>query len=231
MILLLLWSSISLMSLAAMRTYRALSPQQCGAACHLVTLKQSHGSSSSSSSNKALCLQWTRQMSRCIHEAHTFMTPCVSAAYNWKRSFCLRSDLSHQEYVDTYAQQQQQQQHDITFDHITQKSSQITDYWIDMLRAVDRPSAANLIRQLVPDNALGFEGALKGPAKKGTLVDFAIEQKKKHLDKVVLLRCGEFYETYGVDAIMMVAHAGLNPMGNKCKAGHCETHAMGRSRN
>jgi len=133
--------------------------------------------------------------------------------------------LSDQEY-DTYTKHDEVNYDsnygklDVTLDHITQKSSQITEYWIDMLRAVDRPSAANLIRLLVPDNALGFEGAVKGPARKGTLVDYAIEQKKKHFDKVVLLRCGEFYETYGVDAIMMVAHAGLNPMGNKCKAGH-----------
>jgi hypothetical protein len=147
----------------------------------------------------------------------------VPALYTLKRSFSLKSDLSDQEcYENTYVEQQL----DITFDHITQQSSQITGYWIDMLRAVDRPSAVNLIRQLVPDNALGFEGALKGPAKKGSLVDFAIEQKKKHLDKVVLLRCGEFYETYGVDAILMVAHAGLNPMGNKCKAGHFKAHAI-----
>lgn len=215
MILLLLWSALSLMSIAAMRTYRVHSPQLCGAACHRFTSKHSH------SSSKSLCLQWTRQRSRCIHAVHTMPVP---ALYTLKRSFSLPSDLSDQEYYDkTYVEKQQL---DITFDHITQQSSQITDYWIDMLRAVDRPSAVNLIRQLVPDNALGFEGMLKGPAKKGTLMDFAIEQKKKHLDKVVLLRCGEFYETYGVDAILMVAHAGLNPMGNKCKAGHFKAHAI-----
>lgn len=215
MILLLLWFALSLMSIAAMRTYRVPSPQLCGAACHLFTSKHSHTSS------KSLCLQWTRQRSRCIHAVHTRPVP---ALYALKRSFSSQSDLSDQEYYgNTYVEQQQL---DVTFDHITQKSSQITDYWIDVLRTVDRPSAVNLIRQLVPDNALGFEGVLKGPAKKGTLVDFAIEQKKKHLDKVVLLRCGEFYETYGVDAILMVAYAGLNPMGNKCKAGHFKAHAI-----
>jgi DNA mismatch repair ATPase MutS len=30
---------------------------------------------------------------------------------------------------------------------------------------------------------------------------------------------GEFYETYGVDAIMLVNYCGLNPMGNRAKAG------------
>jgi hypothetical protein len=36
---------------------------------------------------------------------------------------------------------------------------------------------------------------------------------------VILTRVGEFYETYGVDALMMIEHAGLNPMGNRAKAG------------
>jgi len=27
---------------------------------------------------------------------------------------------------------------------------------------------------------------------------------------------GDFYEAFGVDAVMLVEHAGLNPMGGKC---------------
>ena len=30
---------------------------------------------------------------------------------------------------------------------------------------------------------------------------------------------GEFYEAFGVDALMLVEHAALNPMGQKCRAG------------
>ena len=30
---------------------------------------------------------------------------------------------------------------------------------------------------------------------------------------------GEFYEAFGLDALMLVQHAGLNPMGGKCRAG------------
>lgn len=30
---------------------------------------------------------------------------------------------------------------------------------------------------------------------------------------------GEFYETYGVDAVMMMQHAGLNKMGQEIRAG------------
>eukprot|EP01034_Spumella_vulgaris_P021895 gene21895-27972_t len=33
------------------------------------------------------------------------------------------------------------------------------------------------------------------------------------------MRCGDFYETYGVDSVMLVAYAGLNSMGGKCRAG------------
>ena len=33
------------------------------------------------------------------------------------------------------------------------------------------------------------------------------------------LQVGEFYEAFGLDALMLVQHAGLNPMGKKCRAG------------
>jgi hypothetical protein len=35
----------------------------------------------------------------------------------------------------------------------------------------------------------------------------------------MLVRCGDFYETFGLDAIMLVEHVGLNSMAGKCKAG------------
>lgn len=37
--------------------------------------------------------------------------------------------------------------------------------------------------------------------------------------QVLLVRVGEFYETYGVDAVMMMQHAGLNKMGQEIRAG------------
>lgn len=33
------------------------------------------------------------------------------------------------------------------------------------------------------------------------------------------MRVGDFYEAFGADAIMLVEHAGLNPMGGKPRAG------------
>ena len=38
-------------------------------------------------------------------------------------------------------------------------------------------------------------------------------------DAVALTRVGDFYEAYGVDAILLVEHCGLNPMAGKARAG------------
>ena len=96
--------------------------------------------------------------------------------------------------------------------------SRIMPYWIDQLAQVEHEMARRLITQLTPDNPLGFTNE-KGPIKKGTMLEQIISEKEKHPDKIILTRLGEFYETYGVDAVMMVAHAGLNAMAGKCKAG------------
>ena len=37
--------------------------------------------------------------------------------------------------------------------------------------------------------------------------------------KVLLVRVGDFFESFGVDAVMLVEHAGLNPMGGRARAG------------
>jgi hypothetical protein len=98
------------------------------------------------------------------------------------------------------------------------RGKKITDYWLSELNKLDRPSARVLISQLNADTPLGFE-PVTGPARKGTLLDFTIQQKTEHEDKVILIRNGEFYETYGVDALMLINYCGLNPMANKAKAG------------
>ena len=43
--------------------------------------------------------------------------------------------------------------------------------------------------------------------------DYALDVKAAHPRKVLLIRVGEFYEALGYDAVMLVMHAGLNPMG------------------
>ena len=88
-------------------------------------------------------------------------------------------------------------------------------YWQQRLHELTRPVAVALVMSLSRSNSLGFE-----PGKgKGTLVDFVAQEKRKHPEKLLLIRVGEFYESFGVDALMLVEHAGLNPMGRKCRAG------------
>ncbi|KAI3431602.1 hypothetical protein D9Q98_004652 [Chlorella vulgaris] len=64
----------------------------------------------------------------------------------------------------------------------------------------------------------------RGPAAKGgrgkggrgqrpPLYTFFHSVKKQHPKAVALVRVGEFYEGCGIDAVLLVQHAGLNPMG------------------
>lgn len=98
-------------------------------------------------------------------------------------------------------------------------TSSLRPYWLKRLSLLQRPAARGLVRQLLPTNALGFDAGPTLLNRKGTLFDYVLSQKKAHPDKVILTRVGEFYETYGVDALMMIEYCGLNPMGNKAKAG------------
>jgi len=53
-----------------------------------------------------------------------------------------------------------------------------------------------------------------------SLLSYIRQQKQTHFnDAIMLIRVGDFYETYGVDAIMLVEHCGLNPMAGKARAG------------
>jgi hypothetical protein len=53
-----------------------------------------------------------------------------------------------------------------------------------------------------------------------SLLSFIRHQKQTHFnDAIMLIRVGDFYETYGIDAIMLVEHCGLNPMAGKARAG------------
>lgn len=103
------------------------------------------------------------------------------------------------------------------------KTSKIHPVWHKRLAEVDRPAARGIINQLTGDNVLGYQQPIKAAAattkRKGTLLDYVLKEKKKHADKVLLVRVGDFYECFGVDAVMMVQHAGLNPMGSKARAG------------
>ena len=55
--------------------------------------------------------------------------------------------------------------------------------------------------------------------KKGSLLAFVREQKEKFSDCVVITRVGDFYEAFGLDAILLVEYCGLNSMAGKARAG------------
>jgi len=101
------------------------------------------------------------------------------------------------------------------------------DFWSVELLRIDRPSAANLIPKLATDNALGYAGARdpsvlpKSKSCSGSIrvVDMACGWKRNHPESVLLVRMGDFYEAWGIDAVMLVQYAGLNPMGDSCRAG------------
>jgi DNA mismatch repair ATPase MutS len=115
---------------------------------------------------------------------------------------------------------------DMTLDHLTGPDTKINGYWIEQLKRVERPIAKSLISQLIADNPLGYDPN-QGPTvskmttnrKAGSVLTLAIAEKRKHPTKIILLRVGDFYECFGIDAIMLTAYAGLNPMANKCRAG------------
>ena len=104
---------------------------------------------------------------------------------------------------------------------------QISAEWKQRLRELTRPAATSMVAKLDAKSPLCFrnqEALDKDPegtggAKGTTLVDEAQAWKEAHPDKLLLIRVGDFYEAFGVDAVMLVEHAGLNPMGQKCRAG------------
>lgn len=103
-------------------------------------------------------------------------------------------------------------------DRLEANPNKISKYWIARLKEVEKFSARLLIPKLITDTELGHDPT-SGPAKAGTLLAYVQNQKKIYPEKVILTRCGDFYETYGIDAIMLINYCGLNPMGNKTKAG------------
>jgi len=98
-----------------------------------------------------------------------------------------------------------------------ESSLQLTPFWRQRLAELTKPAAIALVPYLSTENALCFEN--KVARTSGTLVEFAVLEKEKRPDQLLLIRVGEFYEAFGFDALMLVQWAGLNPMGSKCRAG------------
>ena len=107
--------------------------------------------------------------------------------------------------------------------------------WIEPLLSLTKSSSRSLVKQLSTRAScpMGFDPqatplsqrwrSTVAPAAASAatpLLSFVRTQKSAHFPNAVLLiRVGDFYESYGVDAIMLVEHCGLNPMAGKARAG------------
>ncbi|CAL8466240.1 g5776 [Coccomyxa elongata] len=96
-----------------------------------------------------------------------------------------------------------------------QASMETQAHWESVLSGVDRPSAREMMAQLDLRHLLGLaSGSTYGRGRKAPLLPFFTSVKREHPTKVLLVRVGEFYETMGTDAVVLMQWAGLNPMGN-----------------
>jgi len=117
--------------------------------------------------------------------------------------------------------------------------SKVDDYWREPLKQVSRPMARELLKQLDSTECpMGYD-PMASPSKrrssnldasscssssttagkKGSFLAFCREQKELYPQCIILTRMGDFYETFGIDAVLLVEHASLNPMAGKAKAG------------
>ena len=88
-------------------------------------------------------------------------------------------------------------------------------YWHGLMRdCITLPSAQRILPHLDPQNPLGINVKRSGVSDSDEgLYNVMKREKAKHPRKMLLVRVGEFYETYGFDAALLVQFAGLNPMG------------------
>ena len=115
-------------------------------------------------------------------------------------------------------------------------------YWIEPLLQLTKSTSRTLVRQLQPNDCpMGYNPlanplsslisstnittaasstATSAVKRTTSLLSYIRQQKHSYFkDAIMLVRVGDFYETYGIDAILLVEHCGLNPMANKCRAG------------
>lgn len=126
-----------------------------------------------------------------------------------------------------------QQSHDQLVESLFGHGSQIDPYWKEPLLQLSKSTSRALLNQLDPkicpmgsDPTASPKGGLSSSSpttstagKKGTFLAYCRRQKELYPHCVLLVRCGDFYETFGLDAILLVEHVGLNSMAGKCKAG------------
>jgi hypothetical protein len=90
-------------------------------------------------------------------------------------------------------------------------SPAVAAHWDALLADLQRPAAVRLAARCDTGRALGLPPSVRLTGLPSLIIG---EAKAAHPTKVALARVGEFYEAYGVDAVLLVEHAGLNPMGD-----------------
>ena len=118
-------------------------------------------------------------------------------------------------------------------DALPRDAGAIHPYWYEPLLSLTKSSSRLLARQLSARAScpMGYNpraGPLPQLQRQGStasaastpLLSYVRLQKSAHFpDAVLLVRVGDFYESYGVDAVMLVEHCGLNSMAGRARAG------------
>jgi hypothetical protein len=73
---------------------------------------------------------------------------------------------------------------------LSDPSSKLSSHALKQLQILKKNSVRILIPELTKDNELGYLPH-SGTVSRGTLVDFVVEQKRLHPDKIILVRVGE----------------------------------------
>ncbi|CAK0828154.1 unnamed protein product, partial [Prorocentrum cordatum] len=91
-------------------------------------------------------------------------------------------------------------------------------FWRRQLARADRAEAARLARQLGGDDRLGWlrSAATDRPSE---LYQRCLRWKAEQPEHVLLVQVGDFFESWGVDAVMLVQWCGLAPMARRPRAG------------
>ena len=92
----------------------------------------------------------------------------------------------------------------------------------DRLQTLQDKSAVQMCTKLDSVHPLGFNCVTLSPKYRVKVVRQIMGQKASHPDSLVLVRSGTFYQAYGIDAVLCMEYAKLNPVnatGRECRVG------------
>ena len=92
----------------------------------------------------------------------------------------------------------------------------------DRLQTLQDKSAVQMCTKLDSVHPLGFNCVTLSPKYRVKVVRQIMGQKAAHPDSLVLVRSGTFYQAYGIDAVLCMEYAKLNPVnatGRECRVG------------